>query len=162
MAEEGLLRGNRKGFKQHGYLPAVAVLEIVGRDQDGELIGEPAAWDAAEGQRPRALVLAPRGKGSGEPALGQGDRILARVTRLEGRDVDGYRYEAQPIKRIPRAERRLLGIFRSKAGGGGIVDPIDRRELRQWPVAADDVGTAKEGDLVRFELARAHRYGVPQ
>ena len=163
MAEEGLLRGNRKGFKERGYLPAVAVLEIVGRDADGELIGEPAAWDAAEGPRPRALVLAPRGKGrSGEPALGQGDRILARVARLEGHDVDGYRYEAQPIKRIPRTERRLLGIFRSKVGGGGIVDPIDRRELREWPVAPDDVGTAKEGDLVRFELARAHRYGVPQ
>jgi len=163
MAEEGLLRGNRKGFKERGFLPAVAVLEIVGRDADGELIGEPAAWDAAEGPRPRALVLAPRGKGrSGEPALGQGDRILARVARLEGHDVDGYRYEAQPIKRIPRTERRLLGIFRSKVGGGGIVDPIDRRELREWSVAPDDIGTAKEGDLVRFELARAHRYGVPQ
>jgi ribonuclease R len=162
MAEEGLLRGNRKGFKEPGHLPPVAVLEIVGRDADGELVGEPAVWDAAEGDRPRALVLAARGKGrSGEPVLGQGDRILAHVTRLEGRDVDGYRYEAQPIKRIPRTERRLLGIFRSKAGGG-IVDPIDRRELREWPVASADVGAAKEGDLVRFELAHAHRYGVPQ
>src|SRR5262249_19011889 len=45
---------------------------------------------------------------------------------------------------------------------GGIVDPIDRRELREWPVASADIGAAKEGDLVRFELARAHRYGVPQ
>ena len=163
MVEEGLLRGNRKGFKERGHLPPVAVLEIVARDADGELVGEPAVWDAAEGERPRALVLAPRGKGrSGEPALGQGDRILARVTRLEGYDVDGYRYEAEPIKRIPRAERRQLGIFRAKAGGGGSVDPIDRRELREWPVAAGDVGTAKEGDLVRFELARAQRYGVPQ
>jgi len=35
MAEEGLLRGNRKGFKQRGFLPSVAVLEIVGRDADG-------------------------------------------------------------------------------------------------------------------------------
>ncbi|TMJ76979.1 MAG: ribonuclease R, partial [Alphaproteobacteria bacterium] len=25
MAEEGLLRGNRKGFKEHGHLPPVAV-----------------------------------------------------------------------------------------------------------------------------------------
>ena len=163
MAGEGLLSGNRKGFKERGHLPPLAVLEIVARDADGELIGEPAAWDAADGARPRALVLAPRGKGrSGEPALGQGDRILARVSRLEGRDVAGYRYEAEPIKRIPRAERRLLGIFRSKAGGGGLVDPIDRRELREWPVASGEVGTARDGDLVRFELARAQRYGVPQ
>ena len=84
MADEGLLAGNRKGFKERGHLPPVAVLEIVARDADGELIAEPAVWDAAEGERPRALVLAPRGKGrSGEPALGQGDRILARLTRLE-------------------------------------------------------------------------------
>ncbi len=61
MAEEGLLRGNRKGFKEHGHLPPVAVLEIVARDADGELIAEPVVWDAAEGERPRALVLAPRG-----------------------------------------------------------------------------------------------------
>jgi ribonuclease R len=162
MAGEGLLSGNRKGFRERGHLPPLAVLEIVARDADGELIGEPAAWDAADGARPRALVLAPRGKGrSGEP-LGQGDRILARVSRLEGHDVAGYRYEAEPIKRIPRAERRLLGIFRSKAGGGGFVDPIDRRELREWPVAAGEAGTARDGDLVRFELARAQRYGVPQ
>ncbi len=163
MAEEGLLQGNRKGFKERGHLPPVAVLEIVARDAEGELIGEPVVWDAAEGERPRALVLAPRGKGrSGEAALGQGDRILARVTRLEQRDVEGYRYEAEPIKRLPKDQRRLLGIFRSKAAGGGLIDPVDRKELREWPVAPDDQGGAKDGDLVRFELARAHQYGVPQ
>jgi ribonuclease R len=154
MAEEGLLRGNRKGFKEHGHLPPVAVLEIVARDADGELVGEPVVWDAAEGERPRALVLAPRGKGrSAEPALGQGDRILARLTRLEEPDVSGYRYEAEPIKRVPREQRRLLGIFRTKAGGGGLIDPVDRK--------GDEDG-AKQGDLVRFELSRTHRFGVPQ
>jgi ribonuclease R len=163
MADEGLLLGNRKGFKERGHLPPVAVLEIVARDADGELIGEPAVWDAAEGERPRVLVLAPRGKGrSGEAALGQGDRVLARVTRLEERDVDGYRYEAEPIKRLPKDQRRLLGIFRSKAAGGGLIDPVDRKELKEWLVAPDETGGARDGDLVRFELARAHRYGVPQ
>ena len=84
MAQEGLLRGNRKGFKEQGHLPPVAVLEIVARDADGELIAEPVVWDAGEGERPRSLVLAPRGGGrSGEPALGHGDRILARLTRLD-------------------------------------------------------------------------------
>ena len=62
MAAAGLLAGNRKGFKERGHLPPVAVLEIVARDAEGELIGEPVVWDAAEGERPRALVLAPRGK----------------------------------------------------------------------------------------------------
>ena len=43
MTEEGLLSGNRKAFKEPGALPPVAVLEIVGRDAEGELIAE-AAW----------------------------------------------------------------------------------------------------------------------
>ena len=73
MADEGLLSGNRKSFKERGQLPPVAVLEIVARDADGELIAEPAVWDAAEGERPRALVLAPRARGAArrEPALGR-------------------------------------------------------------------------------------------
>jgi ribonuclease R len=163
MAGEGLLAGNRRSFKERGHLPPMAVLDIVARDADGELIAEPAVWDIAEGPRPRALVLASRGKrDSSEPALGQGDRILARLTRLEEADVAGYRYEAEPVKRLPREQRRLIGIFRTKAGGGGLIDPVDRKELREWPVAAGDDGGARAGDLVRFELSRAHRLGVPQ
>jgi ribonuclease R len=163
MTAEGLLAGNRKSLKERGRLPPVAVLDIVARDADGELIAQPADWDAAEGERPRALVLAPRkGRGGAEPALGQGDRILARLTRLEDADVAGCRYEAEPIKRLPRTERRLIGIFRAKAGGGGLIDPVDRKELREWPVAAGEEAGAESGDLVRFELSARHRFGVPQ
>ena len=163
MAEEGLLAGNRKSFKERGQLPPVAVLVVVARDKDGELIAEPAVWDMSEGPRPRALVLASRsGRGSAEPALGQGDRILARLTRLQDADVFGYRYEAEPIKRLPREQRRLIGIFRAKAAGGGLIDPVDRKELKEWPIAPGEEGGAKPGDLVRFELSGTHRYGVTQ
>jgi ribonuclease R len=163
MAEEGLLSGNRKGFNERGKLPAVSVIEIVARDDDGELVGEPAVWDHEEGERPRVLVLASRGSGrAGEPALGQGDRILARLTRLEDADVFGYRYEAEPIKRLPKEKRRQLGIFRVRAKGGGVLDPVDRKELREWPIAPGDEGGAKDGDLVRYDLAKSGRLGVPQ
>jgi ribonuclease R len=163
MADEGLLSGNRRGFKERGKLPPVAVLEIVARDADGELVAEPAVWDPGEGERPRVLVLAARGSArAGDPALGQGDRILARLTRLEDADVYGYRYEAEPIKRLPKEKRRQLGIFRTRAKGGGVIDPVDRKELREWPIAPGDEGDAKDGDLVRYDLARAGRMGVPQ
>jgi ribonuclease R len=163
MADEGLLSGNRKGFKQPGTLPPVAVLNIVARDEDGELIGEPAVWDAEEGDRPRVLILADRGeRGGGEGALGQGDRILARLTRLDDVDVQGYRYEAEPIKRLPKEKVRQLGIFRAHAKGGGVIDPVDRKELKEWRIAPGDEGDATDGDLVRFDLARAGRPGIPQ
>jgi ribonuclease R len=163
MADEGLVSGNRKAFKERGHLPPVAVLEIVARDRDGELVAEPAVWDIAEGERPRALVLASRGSGrAGEPALGLGDRILARLTHLEERDVFGYRYEAEPIKRLPKEKRRQIGIYRARSKGGGVVDPVDRKELKEWPIAPGAEGDAKDGDLVRFDLARSGRLGVPQ
>ena len=163
MADEGLLTGNRKGFKQPGTLPPVTVLNIVARDDDGELVGEPAVWDAAEGDRPRVLILADRrGRIASGGALGQGDRILARLTRLDDVDVAGYRYEAEPIKRLPKEKARQLGIFRAQAKGGGVIDPVDRKEMREWRVNAGDEGGAVDGDLVRFDLARAGRMGVPQ
>jgi ribonuclease R len=164
MTEEGLLEGNRKGFKQPGTLPPVTVLEIVARDDEGELVGEAVAGEAgADGRRERVLVLPWRGARKAEPALGEGDRVLARLTLLEERDVAGYRYEAEPIKRLPKEKRRQLGIFRARPNGGGVIDPVDRRELKEWPIARGDEGKAKDGDLVRFDLARSGgRYGVPQ
>src|SRR5262249_46807705 len=109
MTEAGLISGNRKTFKERGQLPAVTVLEIVSRDADGELIAEPVVWDQAEGEKPRALLSLPaRARSSGGPALGQGDRILARLTRLEESDAAGCRYEAEPLKRLPRGKRRQL------------------------------------------------------
>jgi ribonuclease R len=107
-----------------------------------------------------SLAAAPRARPKLAP--GQGDRILARPTRLEESDVFGYRYEAEPIKRLPKEKRRQLGIFRVRAKGGGIIDPIDRKDLKEWPIAPGDEGDAADGDLVRFDLARDHRFGVPQ
>ncbi len=58
MADEGTLTGDRKALREKGALPPVAALEIVGRDRDGDLIGEPVVWDHDEGEKPRVLILA--------------------------------------------------------------------------------------------------------
>jgi ribonuclease R len=164
MTEEGLLSGNRKGFKKPGTLPAVAVLEIVARDAEGDLVAEVAGGDVgADGRRQRVLVLPWRGARKSEPALGQGDRILARLTRLEGAHAAGDRYEAEPIKRLPKEKRRQLGIFRVRTKGGGVIDPVDRKEMKEWPIAPGNEGGARDGDLVRFDLTRSSgRFSVPQ
>src|SRR5262245_20822732 len=164
MADEGLLSGNRKGFRDPRALPPVAVLEIVARDEEGELIAEAVGGEPGENGRERVLVLPWRGPARAtEAALGQGDRILARLTRLEEADTAGYRYEAEPIKRLPKEKRRQLGIFRARPKGGGVIDPVDRKEMKEWPIAPGDEGDARDGDLVRYDLARkGGRYGVPQ
>jgi ribonuclease R len=163
MMEDGSLSGNRKEMREKGGMPPVCVLEITGRDDDGDLIAQPVVWDHKDGDRPRVLLL-PSSKSddeNGRPA-GVGDRVLARVSRLDEDDVAGFRFEAKPIKRLPRERGRLIGIFRRRPDGGGTIEPIDRKELRAWSIQPGDDGQAGDGDLVRFDLGKSGRYGVAQ
>ncbi len=165
MREDGTLAGDRKAVRKKGGLPPVTVLEVTGRDEDGDLIAKPAVWDGAEGERPVVLLPAHQGRGPQadvETEIGIGDRILARIVELEEPDVDGYRFEAFPLKRLPREKRRLIGIYREARKGGGTIEPIDRKQLRSWSIAKGDEGAAADGDLVRFDLARKGRFHVPQ
>lgn len=163
MASEGLIVGNRKTLKQRGKLPAVALLEIVDRDDEGELVGEPVDWEDDGGPRPRVLVTLPRDpKRSHDMALSTGDRILARTTRIDGGDVGNFTHSAEPIKKLAHEKQRLLGIFRASARGGGTIDPVNRRDLKTWPVRAGGEAGARDGDLVRFDIQRRHRTGLPE
>jgi ribonuclease R len=165
LTREGKLAGNRKGVHKRGSLPNVAVLEVTGRDDDGDLIAIPLVWDDAEGERPSVLLPVHQARGPQadvESEISIGDRILARITELEGADVEGFRFEASPIKRLPREKRRMLGIFRAHRRGGGTIEPIDRKQLRSWSIRGGDEGRAKDGDLVRFDLVRKGRMHVPQ
>ncbi len=57
MADEGLLAGNRKGFKERGKLPPVAVLEIIARDKANlDLQWQHDTTNAAQGETPQALM----------------------------------------------------------------------------------------------------------
>ncbi|MEF2072408.1 ribonuclease R [Consotaella aegiceratis] len=150
---EGVIEGGRRRYAQPGALPGVTVLEIRGRDEDGGLLAEPSGWDEAEqGDRPRFSVRQKRDSG---PAAGIGDRILAR---LSPDDPEG------PIARVIRVlEKRsnvALGVFRSMPGGGGRVEPVERRQL-EYAVAPGDAAGAVDGDLVEVEPGRQRRAGLP-
>lgn len=166
MSEDGTLTGSRKGgVRKRGTLPAVAVLEVTGRDSQGDLIAKPTVWDTDEGDRPSVLVLLGRSRGPSadiQTDIGMGDQVLARINELSAPDVEGFRFEASPIKRLPRDKQRLLGIFRAHRNGGGTIEPIDRKMLRSWSIKKGDQGEAKDGDLVCFDLARSGRAHIPQ
>ncbi|MGI9404520.1 MAG: ribonuclease R family protein, partial [Hyphomicrobium sp.] len=166
MSEDGSLAGSRKkGVRQRGTLPPVAVLEVTGRDAQGDLIAKPTVWDTEEGERPAVIVLMGRSRGPSadlQAGIGIGDQVLARITELSEPDVEGFRFEANPIRRLPREQRRLLGIFRADRHGGGTIEPIDRKLLRSWSIKKGDEGEAQDGDLVRFDLVRRGRLHVPR
>jgi ribonuclease R len=156
MTDDGLIAGSRRKLSRPGVLPPVTVLEIVSRDADGEFIARPDSWDEDHGPPPRILMT--ESKRDTGPVAGIGDRVLARITSL-GADAD-YPYQARTIKRLARAARSLLGIFRALQGGAGVIDPVDRKQLKEWPVARGQTNDAENGELVRFELARSSRMGV--
>jgi ribonuclease R len=159
MAEDGTLAGDKKHLREKGKLPSVTTIEVTGRDDDGDLIAKPLQWDETDGKRP--LLRLELSKGAADNDIGIGDRVLARLTKLP-RGNSGVSYEAVPIKKLPREKRRLLGIFRTSKRGGGTIEPIDRKELKSWPVLPDDVAGASDGDLVRFELTRTGRFATPR
>jgi len=163
MGRDGTLAGSRKALRETGKLAPVAVLEITGRDADGDLVARPAVWEADDGEPPIVLVLAAhRPQREDLESLGIGDRVLAEITRLEEPDVEGCRYEARPIKKIVSDQRRLIGIFRAHAKGGGTIEPINRKELRAWSILKGDEAGARDGDLVRFDLAKTGRFTTPR
>jgi len=151
---EGHLEKRKKTYQDPDRLPPVSVLQVLAPDDDGDLFAAPMEWHGT-GVEPRVLVI-PR---ASDPALGQGDRILARLTLVQDQD---YHYEARLIRRIGTNPRRVLGVFRKGAEGGRIV-PVDKGSDREWSVASDATHGAKDGELVEAELAGPkQRIGLPR
>ncbi len=162
LSREGKLSGNRREIRESGSLPPVGVVEVIARDDDGELIAEPVVWDNDEAERPRLRLTVPSTlEGEAGPAIGIGDRVLASIAKIED-PTDSIAFTGRAIKRLPREKRRLLGIYRANARGGGVIQPVDRSALREFTLQKGNEGAAKDGDLVRFDLARAGRTAIPQ
>ena len=151
---EGHLEKRQRSYQDPDRLPPVSVLLVTGPDKDGDLFAKPMEWHG-EGAEPVVLLI-PR---DSDPALGEGDRILARLTLVKGEE---HHYEARLIRRIGSNPKKVLGIFRKAAEGGRIV-PIDKGADREWRVGADHTHGAKDGELVEAEQAGPKgRIGSPR
>lgn len=154
LEDEGKLAKRKSSYRDANALPPVAVLEIAGPDAQGDLFATPLEW-AGEGDAPRVLMVAKEG----EPALGEGDRILGRLTEVKGED---HSYTARLIRRIGTNPLRILGVFRRTSEGGRIL-PVDKGSQKEWTVAAGATEDAKDGELVEAELAGPKgRMGLPK
>ena len=154
MEDEGLLAKRKSSYRDADSLPPVAVLQIEPVDADGDLFARPLEW-SGKAPMPRILMI----QRESDPALGEGDRILARLT--EARQED-HSHEGRLIRKIGGGPRRSLGIFRAGSEGGRIL-PIDKKEDRQWVVPAGAEGGAKDGELVEVEQAGPKgRLGLPK
>ncbi|ETX27622.1 ribonuclease R [Roseivivax isoporae] len=151
---EGHLEKRKKTYRDPDRLPPVSVLQVRAPSVDGDLYAQPLEWHG-EGKEPVVLLI-PR---AADPALGEGDRILARLTEVATEGVD---YEARLIRRIGASPRRIVGIFRKGTEGGRIV-PIDKGADLEWMVATDATAGARDGELVEAEQAGPKgRMGLPR
>ncbi len=154
LEDEGHLRKRKKTYREPGSLPPVAVLEVTGPDADGDLFARPLEWQGEE-EPPRVLVVAQKG----DPALAAGNRILARLRKVEAED---HGWEARLIRRIGTNPLRILGIYRAGAEGGRI-QPIDKGADREWIVPRGDENGARDGELVEARQSGPRgRMGLPR
>ena len=151
---EGHLEKRKRSYSDPDRLPPVSVLQVKGPNADGDLFARPLEWHG-EGVEPIVLII-PR---ASDPALGEGDRILARLTVVQKED---HNYEARLIRRIGTNPRRVLGVFRKGAEGGRIV-PIDKAASTEWMVPEAGRHGARDGELVEAEQAGPKsRMGLPR
>ena len=151
---EGHLEKRHKTYNDPQTLPPVSVLKIVGPDGDGDLFAKPMEWHG-EGIEPSVLMV----MRASDPALGAGDRVLARLSAVQDQD---YHYEGRIIRRSGTNPLRVLGVFRKLSDGGRIL-PIDKGADREWQVAHDACGGAQDGELVEAEQAGPKgRMGLPR
>ncbi|MCU4651689.1 ribonuclease R [Roseibacterium sp. SDUM158016] len=154
LEDGGHLEKRRKTYRDPDRLPPVSVLQVLAPDDLGDLFCRPLEW-LGEGPEPR-ILFSPRAT---DPAVGEGDRILARLQEVQGED---HQYVARLIRRIGTNPRRLLGVFRKGAEGGRIV-PVSKGADREWTVRPGDTHGAKDGELVEAEQAGPKgRMGLPR
>lgn len=150
LESEGLLSKQGKHLTQPGSLPEVTVLEITETDSDGELLARPSARRDSD---PAVKIYMAQVR-RGPEALAPGDRVLARLTRLE----PGV-YEARPIRVLSGAPKRVLGLY-ERGERGGRLRPVDKGSKSDYSLAKEDAGDAKFGELVLAEVKPRHgRFG---
>ncbi|MCM2561791.1 ribonuclease R [Lutimaribacter sp. EGI FJ00015] len=154
LEEAGHLQKRKKTYRDPDKLPPVSVLQVSAPGADGDLYARPLEWQG-EGVEP-VVLLVPR---ASDPALGEGDRILARLQEVKGED---HHYEARLIRRIGQNPQRVLGVYRAGSEGGRIL-PIDKGDGKEWQVPPGATGGAQDGELVEAEQSGPKgRMGLPR
>ena len=159
LGDEGLIeRGHGRRFKQPGVLPSVTVLEIAGTDLDGEILAKPVNWELDT--PPPVIYMAPMRHG--QRALAGGERVLAKLERLENVEEGRIAYEARTIRRIAHAPSETLGVYIQGPKGEGRVRSTNRRHKSHFSIADDSGIELAEGDLVLTEALPGKHLGMPR
>jgi ribonuclease R len=147
LEEEGLVvKHPGQEYSVPKGLPVVGVIEITGMDADGEIVARPADWnEALQGPAPRIAVVPDRDR----PALGEGDRALARFKRLSDQ-----LYNASVIRKLDTPQGRAMGVVRRRKNSF-VLEPTDKRAKYDFDLAQSDLNGAVDGDIAMGEIQPA-------
>lgn len=148
LAAEGLIETDKvSGLRLAGDLPAVCMIEITGRDQEGCFVAQPT-----QNRSDSAVtieVFEPK-RGYTSP-LRIGDRALARLS-----ETGPNAYRARIIKRISRDEGRIIGKVQMGKHGARLI-PSDRRERNDYLLEAHEAYA--HNDLIIAERVEGRHRG---
>ena len=109
------------GCKRPADLPTVIVLDVTGRDRDGELVADAGRMGRAG--RAAAHRSSPPTRGKQVPAPGVGDRVLARLSPATTERLHRARHQA------PRAEAAdACSASSAWRRDGARIEPVDRKQ----------------------------------
>ena len=153
MTAEGLIEGNRQdGVRKAGTLPAVGVVEVTARDEEGALHGK-IILRGEQQDTPDIIIFSKRK----QPVMG--DQILARLN-----ETSPGIYRADTIKVITRAgSEKVIGILKGnlepdkKGKISAYIEPIERRARHIFNISGTLPDNCAEGDIVVAEKISAVR-----
>lgn len=153
VTDGALEQGRKRSLATAGSLPAVAVIDVIRLNQDGEAIGTPLKW---EGDGDAPVIFINPSKGSRAKAPGVGDRLLARLSK----QPDGT-YQAGIIRHLNASAGPVLGVYTS-TGKNGRVTPTDRKNKKEVIILEEYSMGAQTGDVVLCEMLPGRQYGLPE
>ena len=140
LADEGVIeKDNGKSYKAPDALPNTGLVEIVGLDEDGEMIARPLDWQG-KGEAPVIYISQPDGD------LEMGAQVLVRMKR-----VSMHEYEARVLKALDNeGAGQIIGVFKPTKDGG-YVYPTDKKIKEDYFVPREFAEGLAEGELVAAE-----------
>ncbi len=160
LAEEGAVEGNRrhsKAYVQTERLPPIGVVDIIERDNDGELLGRLVMarnddrHDRKGPPAPSNVLILPGRDASAVPGIG--DRILAHLA-----PTDSGKIEARIIRKLGQSAHRILGVYQRDEREGCVM-PVDRKAKGELAIDFADSLDAVTGELVLVELLPERGFG---
>lgn len=152
LVEEGLIeKGVKKTYKAPEPLPENCLVEIIGLDNDGELLAKPVKWDK-KSEPPTIFVTTKR---HSDAKLAKGDQALVKLKKT----FDNA-YDAKIIRTLEDNANQVIGVFKY-TNKSSYVHPTEKKNRNDYYVPKDFREGADDGDLVIAEqLPPSSKYPI--